>query len=226
MSESCTIEFRNAEWRASGRVILKPFELKVVGAQCVAIVGHNGAGKTTLFHLMFGLKIPSRGDIFINGVSSLDPRARLGASYLPERPYFNLDQTLQGFLALQGTLSGLRRNDLGREIQRVADEVGLAERLHARLRTFSKGMLQKTALAQLSIGSPGLLVLDEPMSGLDPESRESVRSRLKEWKSAGKTVLFSSHSLEDVEQLADSVLVLSEGELRFFGSLSEWRNRT
>ena len=110
-------------------------------------------------------------------------------------------------------------------MRRVASEVGLFEKLDSRLKTFSKGMLQKTALAQLSIGSPGLMVLDEPMSGLDPESRERVRQSLAAWKNEGKTLLFSSHSLEDVEQLADSVLVLADGELKFFGSLSEWRDK-
>ncbi|MBU6153502.1 MAG: ABC transporter ATP-binding protein [Bdellovibrionales bacterium] len=226
MNEKCAIEFRRAEWSASGKLILKPFELKIQEGKCVGVVGHNGAGKTTLFHLLFGLKIPSRGEIIINGVSSLDPRARLRASYLPERPYFNLDQTLSGFLSLQGTLFGITPKELVGEVQRVASEVGLLEKLDSRLKTFSKGMLQKTALAQLSIGSPNLMVLDEPMSGLDPESREKVRLSLAAWKSEGKTLLFSSHSLEDVEQLADLVLVLADGEMKFFGGLSEWRNKS
>jgi ABC-2 type transport system ATP-binding protein len=136
-----------------------------------------------------------------------------------------LDQTLRGFLSLQGTLFGIAPKELDAEVRRVASEVGLFEKLGSRLKTFSKGMLQKTALAQLSIGSPALMVLDEPMSGLDPESRERVRQSLAAWKNEGKTLLFSSHSLEDVEQLADSVLVLADGELKFFGSLSEWRDK-
>ena len=224
-TEQFAIEFRNAEWSAFGKPILKPLELKIKKGGCVGVVGHNGAGKTTLFHLLFGLKIPSRGEIIINGISSLDPRARLRASYLPERPYFNLDQTLRGFLSLQGKLFGIAPKELDAEVRRVVSEVGLFEKLESRLKTFSKGMLQKTALAQLSIGSPTLMVLDEPMSGLDPESRERVRQSLAAWKNEGKTLLFSSHSLEDVEQLADSVLVLADGELKFFGSLSEWRDK-
>ena len=83
-------------------------------------------------------------------------------------------------------------------------------------------MLQKSLLAQAMIGNPEILLLDEPMSGLDPEARESVRQRIIQWKNEGKTIVFSSHALEDVEQLSDEVLILKEGKIQFLGSVKEW----
>jgi ABC-2 type transport system ATP-binding protein len=86
-------------------------------------------------------------------------------------------------------------------------------------------MLQKAVLAQAALGNPEIKILDEPMSGLDPESRDSVKAQILRWRDSGKTILFSSHVLEDVEQLADEVLVLEKGEVRFRGTVSEWRAR-
>jgi ABC-type multidrug transport system ATPase subunit len=109
--------------------------------------------------------------------------------------------------------------------EKVAEEVGLAGHLDEGLSTFSKGMLQKAVLAQAALGDPEIKVLDEPMSGLDPESREVVKRQIQKWREAGKTIVFSSHVMEDVELLADEVLILEDGEVRFRGTVDEWRAR-
>lgn len=209
-----------------GKVLVTPFEASVRSGECMAVLGHNGAGKTTLFHLILGLKFPEGGEILIGGLSALEFRARSGLGYLPERPYVNLDWGFREFLELHAGLAGLHRDQISAEVDRVSRNYGLHANLNQRLRSFSKGMLQKAIFAQLSIGDPSVIILDEPMSGLDPEARELVRSHMSEWKQQKKTILFSSHSLEDVELLADRVMVLKEGNLQFVGSLSEWRTHS
>jgi ABC-type multidrug transport system ATPase subunit len=224
-TEFPAIEVKKVEWRVAGKTILNSCSLQVLNGECVGIIGHNGAGKTTLFQMIMGLKIPARGDVFLGGISSLDPRARIRAAFLPERPYLNVEQSFSEFLSLHCALAGIPASKKNEEISRVAGEVGLQEVLAQKMRTFSKGMLQKASLAQLSIGDPVLMILDEPMSGLDPGSRDVLRSMMQKWKSMGRTVLFSSHAIEDVEALADRVVELVAGEVRFDGSVQQWKEK-
>lgn len=213
----------NIELRLGKRQILKELSFSIQKSTSFAVVGHNGAGKTSLFHLILGLKFQTSGEIRILGQSNLDCESRKSLGYVPERPYLNLNLKFESFLNFHGKLKGLSGVKLRSEVKRVAEEVGLATHLKQTLGTFSKGMLQKSLLAQAVIGDPDFLLLDEPMSGLDPEARESVRQKMASWTRAGKTLVFSSHALEDVEQLASQVLILSEGESKFLGSVQEWR---
>ncbi len=219
------VELKDVEWGVAGKSILKSCSVKVGFGECVGVIGHNGAGKTTLFQILMGFKIPSRGDLFLNGVSSLNPKSRVGVAYVPERPYFNVEQTFMDFLSLHCALAGLTAGKKMYEIKRVSLEVGLQDHLVQKMKSFSKGMLQKASLAQAAIGDPSIMILDEPMSGLDPESREVLRTLIQSWKSSGKTILFSSHAIEDLEALANRVIALSAGEIRFDGSLEEWRSK-
>jgi ABC-2 type transport system ATP-binding protein len=105
----------------------------------------------------------------------------------------------------------------------VSANVGLIENLDQRFRTFSKGMLQKAMLASALLGNPAVMILDEPMSGLDPESRERMKERFRAWKGQGKTLIFSSHAFEDVYELADRVLELKAGKIQYLGKPENWR---
>ena len=207
------------------RQILKHLEFQVRPGTVFAVVGHNGAGKTTLFHLILGLKIQTAGDIQLLGKSNLDFSSRKKLGYVPERPYLHLEQTLRAMLNFHATLAGLTGMKKKAEVERVAKDVGLSTHLDFALSSFSKGMLQKSLIAQASLGEPDLYILDEPMSGLDPEAREAVREQIMRLKQEQKTIIFSSHALEDVEQLSDEVLILKEGNIEFLGSVADWKSK-
>jgi ABC-type multidrug transport system ATPase subunit len=219
------IEAKGLGFRIRSRKLLHSMSFELVQGKTLGVVGHNGAGKTTLFHVLLGLKFPSSGEVRLFGRSNLIPESRAGLGYVPERPYLNLDLTFEGFLQFHSGLIGMEKSEVRREVERVAVEVGLSANLKQRFKTFSKGMLQKAVLAQASLGNPALLVLDEPLSGLDPESREAVKARMRAWKSEGRTLVFSSHALEDVDSLAEEVMVLKGGVLQFFGEVSQWREK-
>jgi ABC-2 type transport system ATP-binding protein len=205
------------------RKLLEQIDFKVPKGIVFAVVGHNGAGKTTLFHLLLGLKFQNKGEITLLGKSNFDHESRAKLGYVPERPYLNLEYSFRSFLSYHANLLAIPRVKRSSEITKVALAVGLENHLKQGLSTFSKGMLQKALLAQALLGDPELLILDEPMSGLDPDSREAVRKLMNQLKKAGKTLIFSSHALEDVEQLADQVLILEKGKIEFLGSVAEWK---
>lgn len=217
------IEARGVELRMRKRTLLHSISFTLAQGKTLAIVGHNGAGKTTLFHVLLGLKFPNAGEVRLFGLPQTDPGSRLNLGYVPERPYLNPDLKLGAFLRFHAELIGLQKSEVKGEVVRVAEEVGLAGHLDQGFKTFSKGMLQKAVLAQASLGKPSLLVLDEPLSGLDPESREAVKARMQAWKQEGRTLVFSTHALEDVEVLAEDVLVLKGGRLQYQGGISGWK---
>jgi ABC-2 type transport system ATP-binding protein len=224
MSAEWAITVKGLEFAIGSKRILKGLDFSVPRGKVFAVVGHNGAGKTTFFHILLGLKYQTSGEIMILGQTNEDWRSRTGIGYVVERPYLNLDHEFISFLKFHARLAGLpRKRDL---FERVAEEVGLAGHLDEGLSTFSKGMLQKAVLAQAALGDPEIKILDEPMSGLDPESREVVKRQIQKWREAGKTIVFSSHVMEDVELLADEVLILEDGEVRFRGTVGEWRQRS
>jgi len=187
--------------------------LTVRRGEIFALLGHNGAGKTTTINCILDLCHADKGEVAIFGVDHRDPRSRLKVGYLPERPYFFDHLTGVELLRFYGKLLDLGGPALERRITEVLGKVGMADRAGMRLRKMSKGMLQRLGLAQAILGDADLLILDEPMSGLDPIGRREVRELLLELKTAGKTILLSSHIVPDVEQLADTVGVLSRGRL-------------
>lgn len=193
--------------------------------QVFALVGHNGAGKTSLFHLILGFKFADRGTIEIAGVANTQAQSRTRIGYVPERPYLPLDRNLNSYLKYLLKLNAdASRSDYDR-MQNLLKEFGLSEVANQPLKSFSKGMLQKSMIVQSLMSDPDLVILDEPMSGLDPEARTNLREKILAWKQQGKSVLFSSHALEDVEQLADEVLVLNRGKVEFLGSVTDWKRK-
>jgi ABC-type multidrug transport system ATPase subunit len=194
--------------------ILKDITFNHADGKSLAIIGHNGAGKTTLFHVLLGLK-------FATGGSHRIDLAQFG--YVPERPYLEMEEQFYRFLKMHLGLIGLPAGQHPAEIERVATLVGLQDELKKRFKHFSKGMLQKALLAQALLGSPRLVFLDEPMSGLDPDSRKDLMQHLQALRAQGVTLVFTSHVMEDVASLADRVLVLDHGAQKFFGPVTEWR---
>jgi ABC-2 type transport system ATP-binding protein len=188
---------------------------------CFGFVGPNGAGKTTLIKTVLGLIRKDAGEIRVFGKPHQDPAWRLRVGYLPEQPYFYDHLSATEYLDLSGRLFGLGSDVISDRSKSLLDRLGLAASARVAMRKFSKGMLQRLGVAQALINDPDLLILDEPMSGLDPLGRRDLRQLFLELRDKGKTLFFSSHILSDVETLCDSVAVLRDGRLVASGRLSE-----
>jgi ABC-2 type transport system ATP-binding protein len=195
--------------------------LEVRAGEVVGLLGPNGAGKTTTLKILLGMLRPSRGSARLFGLPVTDPAARRAVGFLTEQPYFYDYLTASEFLDLCGVLCGLPAELRRRRGAELLERVGLAGAAGQRLRKYSKGMLQRLGLAQALLHEPRLVILDEPMSGLDPIGRGLVRDVILDLKRQGVTILFSSHILPDVEMLCDRVYVLAGGAVITRGSMAD-----
>ena len=189
-------------------------------------VGPNGAGKTTTIRALMGLVRPTGGRAALLGepVPSRAARSRVG--FLPEAPYFYDYLTVGELLDLAGRLFGLPAGVRRRRADELIDRVGLSSARAQSLKKFSKGMLQRAGLAQALMNDPELVVLDEPMSGLDPIGRKEVRELILELRDRGKTVFFSTHILSDVEAITDDIAIIARGQLQAQGTPAELVKKT
>ena len=187
-------------------------------------VGPNGAGKTTTIKMLMGLIFPSSGTVELLGapVPNIDAKRRIG--FLPENPYFYDYLTGRELLDFIGQLFGLSSDERRRRIDVLLERVGLARAGSMALRKYSKGMLQRLGIAQALINDPELVILDEPMSGLDPIGRKEIRDLIVQLHRDGKTVFFSTHILSDVELICDRVGIVVGGRLRDVGPLDKLLN--
>jgi ABC-2 type transport system ATP-binding protein len=195
--------------RKEGGIENVSFEVK--RGSVFALLGHNGAGKTTTINSILDLIHPDQGQVEIFGLDHRRQEARSKVGFLPERPYFFEHLTGRELLSLYADLLDLPAERKESRIAEVLDLTRMAQAAGRRLRKYSKGMLQRIGLAQALLGDPDLLILDEPMSGLDPVGRREVRQLLQDLKAQGKTIILSSHIVPDVEKLADEVCVLKQG---------------
>ncbi len=184
-------------------------------------LGPNGSGKTTTLKMLMGLVFPTRGRAEVLGrpVPNREAKRRLG--YLPESPYFYEYLTPEEFLDLVGALCDVPRRERRKRADTLVARVGLDHARGRPLRKFSKGMLQRIGIAQALMGDPELVVLDEPMTGLDPIGRKEIRDLMLELKREGRTVLYSTHILPDVEMTCDRVAMIFAGRIRNVGRLSD-----
>jgi ABC-2 type transport system ATP-binding protein len=194
---------------------------EVQAGEIFGLLGPNGAGKTTVIKSLMGLIFPTRGTIEILGQHAQKPAARQTVGYLPENPYFHEYLTAKELLEFSGQLAGLSSEEIERERDQLIEQVGLTDAAKRPLRKFSKGMLQRIGLAQALLGKPQFLVLDEPMSGLDPIGRKLVADLIKKRNEQGTTIMFSSHILSDVERLCHRVAILNKGVKVAEGRLDE-----
>ena len=199
---------------------LDGLDLKVEQGSIYGFVGPNGAGKTTTIKMLAGLIAPTRGEGAIFGRPIHEASSRQAIGYLPENPSFHDFLRPGEVLELLGRLSGLSGEGLRRRADEVLEQVGLGHARDLTVRKFSKGMVQRLGLAQAVIHDPPLLVLDEPMSGLDPMGRRDVRDLILDLRRRGKTIFFSTHILGDVESICDRVGMLLKGKLVAEGALS------
>ena len=201
---------------------LKGVSFEIPPGTITGFLGANGAGKTTTIKCLLGLAIPDDGEIRFFGRPglSLEDKARIG--FLPERPYFYEYLSGREFLKFYGELgSRLSASDLRDRIDRLLKRVGLEKAGDRPLRSYSKGMLQRIGIAQALVHEPEFIILDEPMTGLDPDGRYEVREIIRETARAGTAVFFSSHLLPDAEQLCERLVILRQGELAFHGPIRD-----
>jgi ABC-2 type transport system ATP-binding protein len=199
--------------RYGSRTALSGVSLAVAEGSSVGLLGPNGAGKTTALRLLLGFTRPSRGGVLLHGHDPMDPAARVGVGYLPERLVLPGRMSVRGFLRLHGSLAGLVGASRDEEVDRVMELTGVADRSRDRLSGLSKGLLQRVGFAQAFLGSPRLLLLDEPTSGLDPIGVRDAREWITGARERGCTVLVSSHILSEVERTCEQVAVLHEGRV-------------
>jgi ABC-2 type transport system ATP-binding protein len=200
---------------------LRGISFAVEEGEVFGFLGPNGAGKTTTIKILMGLLFPSGGHAKVLGAPVGDRRAKQRVGYLPENPYFYDYLSLIELLDMVGRLHGLDAATRRRRAADLAERVGLANEARRRLRSYSKGMLQRAGLAQALMGDPDVVVLDEPMGGLDPIGRKEVRDLMLELRDRGKTVFFSTHILSDATLLCDRVGIIVRGTLRDVGPLGE-----
>jgi ABC-2 type transport system ATP-binding protein len=196
-------------------------DFEVSRGEIFGFLGPNGAGKTTSIKMVTGLISPTSGEIAILGKRAPAPDVMGRVGFLPESPYVYPYLTPREFVALCGRLSGLSGASLRDRVVRVIERVGIGHAIDRPARALSKGMLQRAALAAALVHDPELLILDEPMSGLDPVGRKEVRDLIVEERQRGNTVFFSSHILSDVEMLCDRVCILRQGDVVVAGSLRD-----
>jgi len=210
--QSLKKDFRH-NWTMRRQPALVGLDLAVTEGEILGLIGPNGAGKTTTFKCILGLLRPTAGAVKFRGQPLL-PAARAAIGFLPEQPYFYDYLTVHEMLTMYGHLYGLHGAPLRQRVDEVIELVQLGHKRRAALRSLSKGTLQRVGVAQAILNRPELLILDEPMSGLDPTGRHFIRELIRSLHAAGATVIFSSHILSDAEVLCDRVAVLTQGRLR------------
>jgi ABC-2 type transport system ATP-binding protein len=203
------------------RPILNGITFSVREGEIFGYLGPNGAGKTTTIKCLLGLIHPDAGTVEIFGLSHLSPRSRQSLGFLPENPYFYEYLTAREFLVFTADLFGLDRGEKAGRIARLLKLVGLERASDLPLRKYSRGMLQRVGLAQALINDPRLVILDEPLGGMDPLGRKEIRDIIVRFKAEGKTVFFTSHILQDIEMICDRVAIIVGGRIVKEGGLRD-----
>lgn len=188
--------------------ILKNINLEVKKGQVLGFLGPNGAGKTTTLKTIIGLVKPTSGKIKIDGLDSNDINSHRSIGYMPEDPYFYEYLNAEEFLKFIADLQKVKI-----DVLKLLHVVGLENVSKQRIREYSKGMRQRLGIAQALIGNPKILLLDEPLDGLDPIGRDEVKNILLNLKKQGKTILISSHILSDIEELCDQIVIIDSGKI-------------
>jgi ABC-2 type transport system ATP-binding protein len=224
VTEALTKVYRSHLGKVAARAVDR-LDLEIGENEVFGFLGQNGAGKTTTIKMLCSLLRPTSGRACVCGKDVRTREARRLIGYLPENPYFYEYLTPRETLDFYGQLAGLNRAGRAKEWAKLSELLDLASIASQRVREFSKGMRQRLGFAVALVGDPSVLILDEPMSGLDPLGRRRIREVIMQVHAAGKTVFFSSHLLGDVEQICDRVGILVRGKLTVTGRLDELLTR-
>ncbi len=203
-----------SEFKRQKKKAVDDISLSINKAEIFGIIGVNGAGKSTTIKMILGFIRPDKGQIVVAGKTPDDPDSRLKIGYLPENPYFYDNLTARELLTFSTRTAGLGKKKSSKRIDLLLEKVGLTDVAHHKLRTYSKGMTQRAGICFSLVHDPDIIILDEPMSGLDPYGRRLVIDLIRQLKDKGKTVLFCSHILNDVERICDRVGIMHDGKLK------------
>jgi len=204
------------------KVALKGVDIHVPQGMIYGFIGPNGAGKSTTIKVLTGLLRKDSGKVLVNGFSPSDVKSRRSLGYSPEQPYFYDYLTGRELLTFYGRLVGLWGAELNSRISWALSMVNAdKDWIDRRLRTYSKGMMQRVGLAQAILGKPELLILDEPMTGLDPMGRRDLREAILSLNKEGVTIFYSSHLLSDVESISHRVAMIVDGRVVREGTVDE-----
>src|SRR6266404_606132 len=214
------VEFRAQNRSAVKKIAVKDLNLTVHAGEVFGFLGPNGAGKTTTMNVLLGFVNATSGAAFLFGVNVREPIARRRIGYLPELTYYYKFLTAEELLRFYARIFGIPAAEAEQRIDLLLKLVELESARKRPIKTYSKGMQQRVGLAQALINNPDLLILDEPTSGLDPLGRMKVREIIQRLKNEGKTVLFSSHELGEVETVCDRVAIIKDGELKVEGRVA------
>lgn len=211
--------------RVKETVGVADLSLEIRPGEVFGLLGLNGSGKTTTIKLILGLHNPTSGIVEVLGKSmpDLDVLARVG--YLPEGAYINRYLTGREAVMLFAALSKIPASRRRAAVDDILDKVGMTQAAHKRISEYSKGMLQRISLAQALVHDPEVLILDEPITGLDPLAVREVRGLVGWLKTQGKTLFFSSHDISEVEKVCDRIGILANGRLAAIVEQSEWQGR-
>jgi ABC-2 type transport system ATP-binding protein len=200
---------------------VRNISFEVRPGEVYGLLGPNGSGKSTTLKILLGLVTPNQGRAMIFGQDSRDYHSRRDVGFLPENPYFYKFLTAAETLRFYGKVCGMGGTILNKRIDELIHLVGLEEARDRRIGGFSKGMLQRIGLAQALIQDPRLVVLDEPTAGVDPAGSHQIRDLILDLKKRGKTVLLTSHLLEQVQEICDRVGIMARGEMIREGALAD-----
>jgi ABC-2 type transport system ATP-binding protein len=200
---------------------VRNISFEVRPGEVYGLLGPNGSGKSTTLKILLGLVTPNQGRAMIFGQDSRDYHSRRDVGFLPENPYFYKFLTAAETLRFYGKVCGMGGAALNKRIDELIHLVGLEDARDRRIGGFSKGMLQRIGLAQALIQDPRLVVLDEPTAGVDPAGSHQIRDLILDLKKRGKTVLLTSHLLEQVQEICDRVGIMARGEMIREGALAD-----
>ena len=209
-------------WKTYGRIeALKGVSLRVEKGQIYGLLGQNGAGKTTLIKVLLGIVRITHGEASLLGAPAGTVEVRRKVGYLPEDHAFPGYHTGYSLMDYYGSLYGVPAADRAKKIPETLEQVGIAGRMHSKIKTYSKGMKQRLGIAQALMHDPDLIILDEPTDGVDPMGRKEIRELMMVLKERGHTIFLNSHLLGEVELICDRVAILQQGKLVREGTIDE-----
>ena len=200
---------------------LSSLDLEVRQGEVFGFIGSNGAGKSTTIKILMGLIRPSVGQAWLFDRQVTEPRSRERVGYLSEHPHFYDFLTPIELFRLFGTIRGMEPKLIRQRTEELLNLVSLSEAANRKIRGFSKGMVQRLGISAALLDDPDLLILDEPMSGLDPLGRHLVATLIRDLQEKGKTIFFSTHIIPDIETLCDRVGILVKGTMKYVGSIGQ-----
>jgi ABC-2 type transport system ATP-binding protein len=213
-------KFKEDFWKPEFEA-LKDVSFELHAGEIVGFLGANGAGKTTFLKILLGFISPSSGSISYSDLFGPSEQRFKKIGYMPERPYYYQYLTGREFLLYCGELHGISVDKIDESILKWAQELKLEHALDRQVKSYSKGMLQRLGFISCLIHNPELIILDEPLSGLDPIGRKEFKDIMRSLKKEGKTIFFSSHIVSDVEEVCEKVVILEDGKILYSGNIDK-----